>query len=67
MRVRHAEIVVLGDDDLTGVGTARRALRVAPDLERPEGLLERVIGEQAPDQRIAETEQRLVPMYRLEI
>src|SRR3989442_15229694 len=34
--VGHAELVVLGDDDLSGVRTARRALRVAVDLEVPE-------------------------------
>ena len=40
--VGHAELVVLGDDDLAGVGPAGRALRVAADLEGPERLLERV-------------------------
>jgi hypothetical protein len=50
--VRHAEVVVLGDDDLAGVLAASRASRVPADLEGPERLLERVIGEETTDERI---------------
>src|SRR6202034_2217093 len=57
--VGHAEFVVLGDDDLTGVGPTGRALRVPPDLEGPEGLFEGVKGQQASDQRVADPDQQL--------
>ena len=50
----HAEVVVFGNHDLSGVLTTGRALGVAADLERPKALLERVIGEQTSNERIAE-------------
>ena len=52
----QAVLVVLGDHDRRRVGPARRALRVAPHLEGPERLLERVVGQEPADQRVAEVE-----------
>ena len=57
--VGHAEVVVLGDDDLAGVGPAGRAVRVAVHLEGPEALLERVVGQQPALQGVADAEQDL--------
>jgi len=48
--VGHAELVVLGDDDLACVGSARRAGGVAVDLEGAERLLEGVVGQQPADE-----------------
>ena len=45
---------------------AGRALRVAADLERAEALLERVVGEEAPDERFAEVEHELDGLERLD-
>ena len=56
MGVRHAELVILGDDDGPGFGPAGRAVRVAPHLESPEGLFEGVERQQPADQRVAEVE-----------
>ena len=64
--MREALVVVLGDHDLAGVFAAGRALRVAPDLEGAEAGLQRVVGEQAPDQRLAEVEDELDGLERLE-
>src|SRR5450759_1942112 len=55
--VRHAQVVVLGDDDLTGIGSACRALGVAVDLEGPEALLECVVGQETTLQRLAHPQQ----------
>src|ERR1700722_12244406 len=45
VRVRHAQVVVLGDDDLARVGPTGRAGRVATDVEGAERLLEGVVGQ----------------------
>ena len=63
--VGEAEVVVLSDDDRAGVRTARRALGVAPYLEGAEALVERV-REQAPDERVAEVEDELMPERLIE-
>src|SRR4051812_9872068 len=55
--VRQAVLVVLRDHDLGRVLAAGRATRVAPHLERAEALLQRVVGEEATDERVAEVEQ----------
>ena len=62
----HAEVVVLGDDDLAGVRTARRACRITADLERPERLFERIEGQQATDERVTDAEEQLDRLERLD-
>src|SRR5207302_5358452 len=57
--VGHAELVVLGDDELARVLAAGGALRVAVDLEGAERLLEGVVREQAADERVAQPEDDL--------
>ena len=50
-----------------GVGTARRALGVAAQLEVAElRILQRVEGHQATDKRLAEAEQQLDGLHRLQ-
>src|SRR5580698_11179445 len=57
--MRHAEVVVLGDDDLSGIGPAGRAGRVAAHLEGAERLLQRVVTQEAPDEGVTELEEQL--------
>ncbi len=59
VRVGHAEVVVLGDDDLTGVGPTGRAGGIPAHLEGPERLLQRVVGEQPPDEGVTQVEEHL--------
>ena len=56
-RVGHAEVVVLEDLDRSRVLPARRALRVASHLEGAKALIHRVVGQEAPDQRLAEVQE----------
>ena len=64
--VRHAELVVLGDDDVGRVDRAGRAARVTQHLVGAERLLERVVGEQPAGERVAETEDQLDRLERLD-
>src|SRR5262249_36010618 len=64
--VGQAVLVVLGEHDGPRVRAARRALGVAPHLERVERLLERVVREQPTDQRVAQVEQQLDRLERLD-
>src|SRR5436305_12285586 len=54
-RVRHAEVVVLLDDEVVRVDRAGRALGIAAHLEGAERLLVGVVGQQPANQRIADT------------
>src|SRR3954452_17999749 len=58
-RVGHAEPVELGNDDRLAVGPRDLVRGVDAHLELAEALLERVIGEQAADERVAEIEDEL--------
>ena len=65
-RMRHAEVVELGDHDAVAVLVGDLVGRVDPHLVLAEGLLEAVVGEQPPDQRIAEVEDQLDRLDRLD-
>ena len=58
--------VEFGDDDPVAVVPGDLVGRVDPDLVLPEALLERVVGEQAADERVAEVEDQLDRLDRLD-
>src|SRR5687768_10179715 len=64
--MRHAQLVVLRDDDLARVVTARRALRIAVHLEDPEALLQRVVGHEPADEGLAQVEEQLDGLHGLD-
>src|SRR3954470_8840511 len=65
-RVGHAETVELGHDDGIAVGPRDLVGRVDAHLELPEALLQRVVREQPADERIAEVEDELDRLHRLD-
>src|SRR5664280_966771 len=64
--VGHAEVVVFGDHDRTGVVAAGRTARIATYLEGPKTLVHRVVREETTDERVAEFEQQLDGLDRLD-
>ena len=64
--MRHAVLVVLGDHYRSRVRPAGRAVRVSSHLEGAERLLERVVGEQSAHERVAQAQEQLDGLQRLD-